>query len=289
MLARRPAPTPTSPHTVTPVRHAVFLPPVGPLADVGALVDLAVASEERGWDGFFLWDHMLRPPNEPPEICDPWLALAAVAVATQRLRIGPMVTPIVRRRPQKLARETVTLDRLSGGRLTLGLGLGVDSAGELSRFGEPTGARQRGDILDEGLDLLAALWSGAPVQHRGPWFTADDVTFLPRPLQQPRIPVWLAARGDARRPVRRAARWDGLFPIDIDLDGLSRMLELVATERGERGERAWLDGFDVAVRLGPGEDPGAFAARGATWAMVGADPGATVSGVAAWIERGPEQ
>jgi alkanesulfonate monooxygenase SsuD/methylene tetrahydromethanopterin reductase-like flavin-dependent oxidoreductase (luciferase family) len=261
------------------VRHAVFLPPVGPLADPRALVDLAVAAEEVGWDGFFLWDHVLRPPSEPPEIADPWVALAAIAVTTRRLRLGPMVTPIVRRRPQSLARETVTLDHLSGGRLTLGLGLGVDSAGELSRFGEPTDARQRGDILDEGLDLLAALWSGAPVEHRGPWFTADGVAFLPTPLQRPRIPVWLAARGDARRPVRRAARWDGLFPIDVDVDGLGRMLDLVVAERGG------LEGFEVAVRVRPGDDVGPFAAIGATWAMVGLDPGATVATATAMIEQ----
>jgi alkanesulfonate monooxygenase SsuD/methylene tetrahydromethanopterin reductase-like flavin-dependent oxidoreductase (luciferase family) len=263
------------------VRHAVFLPPVGELADVRALVDLAVGAEERGWDGFFLWDHVLRPPAEPPEVADPWVALAAVAVLTQRLRIGPMVTPIVRRRPQKLARETVSLDHLSGGRVVLGVGLGVDSAGELSRFGEPTDPRQRGDILDEGLDLLTAMWSGASVSHTGPWFRADGVTFLPTPVQQPRIPVWVAARGDARRPVRRAARWDGLFPLDVDADGLGRMLDIVIAERGG------LDGFDVAVRAGRDVELGPFAARGATWAMAALDPGTTVAEAAAMIERGP--
>ncbi|MFI5040549.1 MAG: LLM class flavin-dependent oxidoreductase [Acidimicrobiales bacterium] len=264
------------------VRYAVFLPPVGALADVRALMDLAGAAEERGWDGFFLWDHVLRPSGEPPEVADPWVALAAVAVVTTRLRIGPMVTPIVRRRPQKLARETVTLDRLSGGRLVLGMGLGVDSAGELSRFGEPIDARQRGDILDEGLELLAALWSGDVVHHAGPFFVADGVAFLPRPVQRPRIPVWLAARGDARRPVRRAARWDGLFPIEVDADRLGRMVDLVVAERGG------LDDFDIAVRTAPGVDMGLFEARGATWAMAGVDPGATVGDVERLIGRGPE-
>ncbi len=263
------------------MRHAVFLPPVGPLADVRALMDLACGAEEHGWDGFFVWDHVLRPAGEPAEIADPWVALAAVAAVTSRIRIGPMVTPIVRRRPQKLARETVTLDHLSRGRLVLGMGLGVDSAGELSGFDEPTDARERGDILDEGLDLLGALWSGEIVHHRGPFFVADGVAFFPRPFQRPRIPVWLAARGDARRPVRRAARWDGLFPIEVDLDRFGRMVDLVVEARGD------LDSFDIAVRADPGVDLAAFAARGATWALTRLDPGVTVAAVAAMIGRGP--
>jgi alkanesulfonate monooxygenase SsuD/methylene tetrahydromethanopterin reductase-like flavin-dependent oxidoreductase (luciferase family) len=245
-------------------------------------MDLALEAEAEGWDGFFLWDHVLRPGGEPPEIADPWVALSAVAAVTTRLRLGPMVTPIVRRRPHKLARETVTLDHLSAGRLVLGLGLGVDTAGELSRFGEPTDPRQRGDILDEGLALLTSLWSGAAVQHAGPYFQADDVVFLPRPVQQPRIPVWLAARVDARRPVRRAARWDGLFPIDVDADGLGRMVDLVVAERGS------LDGFDIAVRADPGVDLEICEARGATWGMTRVDPGASARDVATMIRRGPE-
>jgi alkanesulfonate monooxygenase SsuD/methylene tetrahydromethanopterin reductase-like flavin-dependent oxidoreductase (luciferase family) len=245
-------------------------------------MDLALEAESEGWDGFFLWDHVLRPAGEPPEIADPWVALSAIAAVTTRLRIGPMVTPIVRRRPQKLARETVTLDHLSAGRLVLGLGLGVDTAGELSRFGEATDLRERGDVLDEGLALLTALWSGAVVRHGGPYFKADDVAFLPRPVQQPRIPVWLAARGEARRPVRRAARWDGLFPIDVDAERLGTMADLVLAERGS------LDGFDIAVRTDPSLDLEVCAARGATWSMTRVDPGASPVEVAAMIRRGPE-
>ena len=108
------------------MKHALFLPPFGALADPGRLVQHAVAAEGAGWDAIFLWDHVLRRPEEPQEIADPWVAMAAIAAATTRIRIGPMVTPITRRRPIKLARETTTLDHLSSGRLTLGLGLGVD-------------------------------------------------------------------------------------------------------------------------------------------------------------------
>jgi alkanesulfonate monooxygenase SsuD/methylene tetrahydromethanopterin reductase-like flavin-dependent oxidoreductase (luciferase family) len=261
------------------MKHALYLPPFGELAEPRALVDLAVAAEARGWDGLFLWDHILRPEGDGPEIADAWISLAAMATATQRIRLGPMVTPLVRRRPQKVAREAATLDRLSAGRVTLGLGLGVDSGGELTRFGELTDARERGDLLDEAADLVAALLSGEPVDHHGARFTVDRVTFEPKPVQE-RLPIWLAARGDARRPVRRAARFDGIFPIEVDLDGLGRMAELVVAERGS------LDGFDIAV-IAWGADLDAWAGRGATWAMWAYDPPVTLAEVAARIEEGP--
>src|SRR6266496_6470093 len=107
------------------MKRAIDVPPFGELADPRVLAELAVAAEERGWDGFFVWDHVAyRAPVRA--VADPWVALSAVASATQRLRLGPMVTPLSRRRVQKLARETVTLDHLSRGRLTLGVGLGSD-------------------------------------------------------------------------------------------------------------------------------------------------------------------
>jgi alkanesulfonate monooxygenase SsuD/methylene tetrahydromethanopterin reductase-like flavin-dependent oxidoreductase (luciferase family) len=229
----------------------------------------------------FLWDHVLRPPEESRAVADVWIQLAAVAAATSTIRLGPMVTPVARRRPQKLAREAVTLDHLSRGRLTLGLGLGVDSGGELTRFGEVTDARRRGDLLDEGADLLVQLWSGEEVRHRGTAFTADGVTFLPRPVQSPSIPIWMAARGDAARPVRRAARFDGLFPIEVDADGLARMVDLVVAERGSLG------GYDIAVLAHPGVDLPAMAARGATWAMWSFLPGEPAADVLEFIQRGP--
>jgi alkanesulfonate monooxygenase SsuD/methylene tetrahydromethanopterin reductase-like flavin-dependent oxidoreductase (luciferase family) len=264
-----------------PLRHALYLPPFGELADPRVMVDLAVAAEAAGWDGLFLWDHVLRPPDEPAEIADVWVQLAAVAAATATLRFGPMVTPVARRRPQKLAREAVTLDHLSQGRLTLGLGLGVDAGGELTRFGEVVDARRRGDILDEGAELLVRFWSGEEVVHRGPAFTADGVTILPRPVQSPSIPIWMAARGDATRPVRRAARYDGLFPIEIDTAGLARMVEIIVAERGS------LDGFDIAVLAHPGVDLPAMEAGGATWAMWSFLPGEPAADVAEFIEAGP--
>ncbi len=249
--------------------HALTLPPYGALADPDALVKVAVAAERAGWDAVFLWDHVLRREGDPQETADCWVAMAAIAVATERIRIGPMVTPITRRRPIKLSRECTTLDHLSGGRLTLGLGLGVDTTRELSAFGEVVDARTRGARLDEGAELLCAFWSGDEVDFRGEHFIADRVTVLPQPVQRPRIPLWFAARGGARKPVMRAARYDGLFPIEVSEEDLVAMLDIVRSERGT------LDGFDVIVKPTDDVSYGRLVELGVTWAITGPAPGDT--------------
>jgi alkanesulfonate monooxygenase SsuD/methylene tetrahydromethanopterin reductase-like flavin-dependent oxidoreductase (luciferase family) len=263
------------------MKHALFLPPFGELSDPRLLMEIATGAEESGWDGLFLWDHILRPPGEPQEIADVWIALAAIATSTRSIRIGPMVTPTTRRRPQKLAREAITLDWLSDGRLTMGLGLGVDASGELSKFGEIVDPLQRGDSLDEAAALLELLWSGQEVDHRGTSYQATGVRLLPHPRQTPRIPMWFAARGDAVRPVRRAARYDGLFAIEIGIDGLGRMIRIVDRERGNH------DGFDIAVILDAGADPAEWEAAGATWAMRALNPGEPLDALRAWVQQGP--
>ncbi len=263
------------------MRHAIFIAPFGPLSDPHRLTTVAEAAEAHGWDGVFLWDHMLRPRAETLDIADTWVSLAAMAVATDRIALGPMVTPITRRRPQKLAREAATLDHLSGGRVILGLGLGVDSGRELTAFGEIGDARVRASRLDEGAALLSALWTGEEVVHRGEHFTADGVILRPRPVQQPRIPLWFAARGDALAPVRRAARYDGLFPIDVGADQYARMIDVVRAERGT------LDGFDVAVRVEPGDPTPGWALETATWTLHGFGPVEPADRVLAVITAGP--
>jgi alkanesulfonate monooxygenase SsuD/methylene tetrahydromethanopterin reductase-like flavin-dependent oxidoreductase (luciferase family) len=136
---------------VKPVKRGIFVAPFDELVEPRLMVELATRAQGCGWDGLFLWDHVAyRAPVSA--VADPWVVLAAVATATDTLRIGTMVTPIARRRVHKLARETVTLDRLSGGRLTLGVGLGSDRTGELERFGEVEDARARARLLDDGLD-----------------------------------------------------------------------------------------------------------------------------------------
>lgn len=252
------------------MKFALSVPPIGQLADPGFLVEAAVAAEQAGFDALFLWDHVYRPVTDPGELLDPWVVMGAQAHATDRLRLGPMVTPLTRRRPIKLAREILTLDRLSGGRLTVGLGLGVDSGGELTRFGEIVDPIVRGDRLDEGVELLTSFWSGEQVDHSGPAYQAEGVTVLPRPQQLPHPPLWFAARGRVGggrapgRPVRRAARFQGLMPIEVDGDGLSQMLDVVASERGS------LDGFDTMVSS-KSVSPDDAARRGATWSYEGFD------------------
>ena len=200
------------------------------------LAELAQRAEARGWDGFFLWDHIAyRAPVRA--VADPWIALSAIASATNTLRLGPLVTPLSRRRVQKLARETVTLDHLSAGRLVLGVGLGSDRNGELEPFGEVVDPRERARLLDEGLDRLAAFWGGE---------------FEPPPVQRPRIPVWVASRWPKRRPLRRAARWDGLFP--IELPGPEALAELAAEVRELRGDDA--APFDLVAEIPAGDRPG---------------------------------
>lgn len=261
------------------VKHGVFVAPFGPLADPHKMVDLAATAEESGWDGLFLWDHVLRP--ESNEIIDAWVALGAMAAATERIQLGPMVTPIPRRRPIKLAREALTVDLMSDGRLILGVGSGTDSHGELSRFDEIVDARARGARLEEGLDIIARLLEGETLAHVGDHFRVDGVSLEPRPAQDPRPPIWCAARGTAKKPVRRAARYEGMFPIEVDADSFQRMLDLVAQERGS------LDGFDVCLRTDYDGVAPDFADRGATWLLRSFPPVVETAKVFDAVMHGP--
>jgi alkanesulfonate monooxygenase SsuD/methylene tetrahydromethanopterin reductase-like flavin-dependent oxidoreductase (luciferase family) len=245
------------------MRHGLSLPAVGRLSDPHVLIDLAVAAEQNSWDGVFLWDHLLRPPEEPRGLADPWIALTAIASATKRIRIGPMITPIARRRPLKLAYEAATLDQFSRGRLVLGLGLGVNAGGELSRTGEEMDPKIRGAMLEEGVTVLDQLLRGEHVVHRGTHYTLDGVTLAPTGVQQPRVPIWLAARGHALAPIRRAARFDGVVLLAMSPERFEDIVECVRTERGT------LDNFDFAILATPEYPLAEYEARGATWAIHG--------------------
>jgi alkanesulfonate monooxygenase SsuD/methylene tetrahydromethanopterin reductase-like flavin-dependent oxidoreductase (luciferase family) len=247
--------------------RGVFLAPFDELVDPRLLGELATGAEACGWSGFFLWDHVAyRPPVRA--VADPWVGLAAIACATNRLRLGPMVTPLARRRVQKLARETASLDRLSAGRLTLGVGLGSDHNGELEPFGEVVDVRRRARMLDQGLERLNAFWGGE---------------FEPLPLQRPRIPVWVGARWPNRRPVRRAAQWDGLFPIDLPgPDALAVLADELRELREGRGGP-----FELVVETPPGADLGPWEAAGATWILTGFGSQPREAEVREAIEAGP--
>ena len=160
------------------MRSGLWLPLFEELADPGVVARLGAEAEEAGWHGVFVWDQLRwRAPIR--QVADPWITLTAVAAATEKIKLGPMVTPLARRRPAKVARETATLDRLSGGRLILGVGLGGDQfAGEFSKTGEQLDDRLRAEMLDEALEILLAAWSGEPVNHLGKHYLIDDVQFL---------------------------------------------------------------------------------------------------------------
>ena len=195
------------------MRCSINVPNLGEFSDPTVFLEVARRTEDAGWDALFVWDHMVHVKADRLSVADPWVLLGAAAAVTRRIRLGTMVTPVARRRPHKLAREVSTLDRLSNGRAILGVGLGAPIADEFGSFGEPTDPVVIGARLDEGLDLLARYWSGESVTFRGEHFVADDVVMLPAPVQRPRPPVWVGGFWPARRPMRRAARWDGAIPL----------------------------------------------------------------------------
>ena len=261
------------------MRFAINLPNFGDLADPRVVVELAIAAESCGWDGFFIWDHIVVADAMP--VGDPWVQLAAVAQATDRIVIGPMVTPVPRRRPWVLARQAVSLDHLSGGRLILGVGLGFPPVEEFGTFGEPTDPHHRASLLDEGLEVIVGMWSGEPFEYRGNHFTVVETSFAPSPIQRPRIPIWVAGMWPNRAPFRRAGRFDGVFPIAAD--GAALDPAVIAEIVGLTGR----DDLDVTVGGGPDADLEALEAAGVTWYQVGPYPGAGLEDVRGMVEAGP--
>jgi alkanesulfonate monooxygenase SsuD/methylene tetrahydromethanopterin reductase-like flavin-dependent oxidoreductase (luciferase family) len=244
------------------MKHALFLPVFGELSDPRTVASIAHDAEAAGWDGVFVWDHLFyRSPVT--HVADPWVTLAAIACATSGLRIGPMITPIPRRRPVKLARELASLDRLSQGRVTFGVGIGGDGTGELSGTGEQLDDAVRGAMLDEGLSVLSQAFSGHPMAHHGRHYVAEGPALLPTPVQD-LLPIWVGVRYGRLKPLARAARHQGVFPIEIDHpDKLAETLELLGRPDGP---------YDVAVGMQDDTDPRAYEAVGATWWMRGFSP-----------------
>ena len=250
--------------------------------DPAELIDLGIEAERAGFDGFFLWDHIVfSNSGDGPPIVDPWLILAVVAARTERIRIGTMITPVPRRRPWQLARVTTTLDRLSAGRVILGVGIGSPAYGDFGIFHEPSGERERGEMLDEGLDVMAGLWTGERFSYSGRHFTVDPVRFRPAPVQRPRIPVWVGGVLPAARPIARSARWDGMVPIRFSGGSLIRPAAADIADVAGRVSaiRGSVDGFDLVVWAEVAPVPGdvaglaaAYQAVGATWWIETAKP-----------------
>ena len=255
------------------MKFGIYLPNFGSFGDARLLAEIAVEAERAGWDGCFIWDHLVRSIVAP--VADPWVALAAMAAATSRIRIGALVTPLARRRPWKVARETVTLDRLSRGRLVFGLGLGGASGQtvEWENFGEETDLSARARKMEEALEILTGLWSGKPFAYAGKYFMVKESIFLPPSLQQPRIPVWVGGSWPHKAPFRRAARWDGAIPL-VNPEPGETELELVRDViRFLRDTRGSLENFDIVFGTPPAprdgnraeETVGPYRDAGVTW------------------------
>ncbi|MEV0183470.1 LLM class flavin-dependent oxidoreductase [Streptomyces sp. NPDC050625] len=259
------------------MRFSVNIPNFGDFADPRTVAKVAVAAEQAGWDGLFVWDHVLHRKHEGRPFGDPWMLLTAAASATSRIRLGTLVTPVARRRPQQLARQVATLDAMSGGRVVFAAGLGGPLEDEYASFGDTTDPKVLAERLDEGLDLLRRFWSGEPVNHDGRHYQVRDVTLLPATVQRPRPPVWVAGFWPNRPPMRRAARWDGAVPLFTDarhghVPPVGQVRDLVAFLHKEREGRS---GAPFEIVLGgatPGDDAaktrdliGPLAEAGATW------------------------
>ncbi|MGB3634271.1 MAG: LLM class flavin-dependent oxidoreductase [Rubrobacteraceae bacterium] len=236
--------------------------------DPRTVADLAREAEATSWDGVFYWDGISLGEMET---YDPWVVMAAMAMTTERVRLGAVITPPARRRPWKLARETMTLDHLSGGRLVLPVGLGAADDGGFSKVGEPTDKKIRAALLDESLEILTGLWSGEPFNHEGEHYRIEEMTFLPPTMQRPRVPIWPVVAWPSKKSMNRALRHDGLLAYttrgEVTPDDIRAMKAY--TEENRPPDTS----FDIVVE---GETPGEdlevaasivrpFAEAGATW------------------------
>jgi len=229
------------------LKYGLYVANYGKAAFARNFCKLALDAEKSGWDGFFLWDSVSGEDKGLPTV-DAFSALSAMAVNTNRIRLGTSVTPLGRLRPWKVARETATIDHLSNGRFTLGVGLGFPPDQEFERFGEDPNDRVRAGKLDEALEILVGLWSGKPFEYKGRYFTVKPTRFLPPSKQRPRIPIWVGGSWPIKAPFRRAARWDGVIPLKhteglpfLQPTDLTRVLDYVNERRTNNGQ------FDAAI------------------------------------------
>jgi alkanesulfonate monooxygenase SsuD/methylene tetrahydromethanopterin reductase-like flavin-dependent oxidoreductase (luciferase family) len=274
------------------VRFAVFLPPFAEFAEPQRVVTLSQRTEAAGWDGLFLWDHMLAIPGMA--VADPWVVMAAVATVTQHIRLGALVTPFPRRRPWVLSRQMATLDRLSEGRLIGGFGLGDDGWAEFSSFGDAVDPVIRGQMLDESLELLQRFFTGEPVDFDGAHYTVHAPPLLPTPLQTP-LPLWGAVRWPNQKPLARIAKLQGCFPIYHTPGAPPPDPAEIVALRAALIDRGAASDIDIAVRCTLSTEeaakvPGIVAsleASGVTWMLEAIAPGTPIDVVTRIVEKGP--
>lgn len=277
------------------MRYGIEIGAVREYGNPRALAELARLAEDAGWDGVFLEDYIVYYDDSPTY--DPWIALAGMALNTKQIRLGMSVTPLARRRPWKVARETVTLDHLSEGRFILGVGLGSGNSTDFANFGEMTDNRQRAKQLDEALEVLVGLWRGQPFSYHGEYFQIREVTLQPTPVQQPRIPVWIGGGYPLKGPLRRAARWDGAIMykhttnqpwLDMTPDDVRELKAFVERDRTSSlpyeiaigGRERGLDWEQEREHIKT------IAVAGATWWMEAIPPDEP-DVIRQWVMRGP--
>jgi alkanesulfonate monooxygenase SsuD/methylene tetrahydromethanopterin reductase-like flavin-dependent oxidoreductase (luciferase family) len=249
--------------------------------------DLATEAEAAGWDGVFYWDAIAIPDLEA---YDPWIVMAVMAMRTERVRLGAIVSPPSRRRPWKLARETMTLDRLSNGRLIVPVGLGALDDAAFGNVGEATDARTRAEMLDESLDILEGLWSGEPYSHEGVHYRFGPMTFRPTPIQRPRIPIWVIGAWPNERSMRRALRYDGILPQTTDPEQIRALVAHIERERPPSVGEPYEIMVEGVTPLDPTEAGAAIeplAEAGATWWVESDWNNATVDSLRRRLAAGP--
>lgn len=268
------------------VKYGISIPNFGEYSDPAEVTELALLAEDSGWDGFFVWDHIVVADGIP--VADPWALLSAIAFATETIQLGPMVTPVPRRRPWVLARQTTTVDHSSAGRLVLGVGIGHPPDVEFGTFGEPIDERDRADMLDEGLQILEGMWSGETFSFDGRHYHVEATTFGPRPVQRPHIPIWVAAGWGSPRPFRRSCRFEGVFPVKWDMTDwqpseVEQLREIIVKERGHT------DDFDIAIGgsfEAAAQHSHEYETAGATWYLTGPAQGDSIADLARAITAG---
>lgn len=197
------------------MRFAISLPNADHFGDVRAVVRLAALAESEGWDGFFLWDHILFSKDRPVDVIEPWTTLAAIAAVTERIAIGTLITPPARYEPWALARTITTLDQLSGGRVLFGVGRGTPDEDFLSFWSDAVEdePKARGSRYIESLEILPSLLTGDSVDHSGRNFTVRDVTLLPGAFRGRTIPIWVGGSHTNQNALDRAREHAGAIPL----------------------------------------------------------------------------
>jgi alkanesulfonate monooxygenase SsuD/methylene tetrahydromethanopterin reductase-like flavin-dependent oxidoreductase (luciferase family) len=212
------------------MQFGLDVPTTEAYADPRVLAQLAEEAEQAGWNGFFVWDVLGG--------VDLWLALAAIALRTERITIGPMVLALARHRPWLAAKRLADLDHLSGGRVICTVGLGHTER-DFTQFGEAGDPTIRAAKLDEGLAVMDGLWRAEQFSFAGSHYTLHDAAITPKPMQSPHIPLWVCGGWPRRGPFRRAAQWDGMCLMSVHATqqrrlSLEEFREAVAYVRAQR-------------------------------------------------------